>query len=212
MCVLCCIITIMKTLDSKKKGARHQAQCSDTNWVEKFALPQCIFHRACFKTKNQLEISTAWWSKESAELPEKKKEKTAWNRLWNKVMQESLLLPASWASASISQSLRVTFLSSDTWNSQPLSTEIYLETFYFSTWYFFINFIYLFLAVLGGSSLLRRLFSSCGKWGLLSSCSAYNPHCGGFSCCKVQPLECSGFSSCGLWALGHRLSSCDTQV
>ena len=73
MCVPCCIITVMKTLDSKKKGARHQAQCSGTNWVEKLALPQCIFHRDCFKTKSQMEISTALWSKESAELPEKKK-------------------------------------------------------------------------------------------------------------------------------------------
>ena len=144
MCVLCCIITVMKTLDSKKKDDRHQAQCSCTNWVEKLALPQCIFHRAGFKTKNQMEISTALWSKESAELPEKKK--TAWNRLWNRVMQESLLLPSSWAAAPISQSLRVTFLSSDTLNSQPLSTEIYLETFYFSTWYFFIIlFIYFWL-------------------------------------------------------------------
>ena len=75
MCVLCCIITVMKTLDSKKKGARHQAQCSGTNWVEKLALPQCIFHRDCFKTKSQMEISTALWSKESAELPEKKKKR-----------------------------------------------------------------------------------------------------------------------------------------
>ena len=73
MCVLCCIITVMKTLDSKKKDDRHQAQCSCTNWVEKLALPQCIFHRAGFKTNNQMEISTALWSKESAELPEKKK-------------------------------------------------------------------------------------------------------------------------------------------
>ena len=42
-------------------------------------------------------------------------------------------------------------------------------------------FIYLFCTVLG-SSLLRRLFSSCGEWGLLSSCGAQASHCGDFSC------------------------------
>lgn len=56
-----------------QKGARHQAQCSGTNWVEKLALPQCIFHRACFKTKSLIERSTAWCSKETAEFSEKKR-------------------------------------------------------------------------------------------------------------------------------------------
>ena len=40
---------------------------------------------------------------------------------------------------------------------------------------------YLFLAALG----LRRcstFFSSCGVWGLLSSCGEWASHCGGFSC------------------------------
>ena len=41
-----------------------------------------------------------------------------------------------------------------------------------------------------------QAFSSCGKWGLLSSCCARVSHCGGFSC--------------GAWALGHGLSSCGT--
>ena len=42
-------------------------------------------------------------------------------------------------------------------------------------------FIYLFFTVVG-SSLLHRLSSSCGEWGLLSSCSAQASHCSGFSC------------------------------
>ena len=56
-------------------------------------------------------------------------------------------------------------------------------------------FIYLFFsfAVVG---LLLGLFSSCGKWGLLSSCYVRASH-GGFSCC-------------GTWALG--LSSCGSQA
>ena len=41
-----------------------------------------------------------------------------------------------------------------------------------------------------GSSLLQGLFSSCGKWDLLSSCSAQASHCG-------------GSSRGGAWALGH---------
>ena len=39
-----------------------------------------------------------------------------------------------------------------------------------------------------GSSLLRGLFSSCGKRELLSSCSVQASHCGGFSCCRAQAL------------------------
>ena len=48
-----------------------------------------------------------------------------------------------------------------------------------------------------GSLLLCQLFSSCGKWGLLSSCGARASHCGDFSCCRVRALGHDGFSSCG---------------
>ena len=51
--------------------------------------------------------------------------------------------------------------------------------------------------------------SSCGQWGLLSSCCARASHCGGFSC-WAQALGHSGFSSCGSQALEHGLSSCGT--
>ena len=49
---------------------------------------------------------------------------------------------------------------------------------------------------LAGSSVLCSVFSSCGEQGLLSSCSAWASHCGGFSGCRAQALGYSGFSSC----------------
>ena len=42
-------------------------------------------------------------------------------------------------------------------------------------------------------------FSSCGKWGLLSSCSVWASHCSDFSCCGAQALECVGFSAGDAW-------------
>ena len=50
---------------------------------------------------------------------------------------------------------------------------------------FFNNFIYFYLSISGcaGSSLMCRLFSSCGEQGLLSTCGVQASHCGGFSCC-----------------------------
>ena len=42
-------------------------------------------------------------------------------------------------------------------------------------------------------------FSSCGEWGLLSSCAAQASYCGGFSCCRAQTLK-HGLGSCGAWA------------
>ena len=79
----------------------------------------------------------------------------------------------------------------------------------------------LFLSVLNnlifdcaGPSLLCRLLSSCGEWGLLSSCSVCASHYGGFSFCRAQALELTGsvvlaheLSSRGSWALEHRFSS-----
>ena len=45
---------------------------------------------------------------------------------------------------------------------------------------------------LAGSSLLHRLFSSCGKPGLFSSCGVWASHCGGFSCFGAQALGLPG--------------------
>ena len=52
-------------------------------------------------------------------------------------------------------------------------------------------------------------FSTCGKWGPLSSCSAWVSHCGGFSFFRAQAVGLTGFSSCSSWAPEHRLNSCD---
>ena len=73
----------------------------------------------------------------------------------------------------------------------------------------FLNFIYLFLAVLG---------LCCCAWAF-SSCGKRASHCSGFSCCRARALGmrasvvvARGLSSCGLWALERRLSSCGTRA
>ena len=60
--------------------------------------------------------------------------------------------------------------------------------------------IYLFLAVLA-LFCYRWVLSSCSEQGLLSSCSAWASHWGGFSCCWAQGLRRKGFSSCDSQAL-----------
>ena len=60
-----------------------------------------------------------------------------------------------------------------------------------------------------GSLLLHKLFSSFGKWGLLSSCPAWATHGSCFSCRGARALGCAGFGSCSakaqqLWVPGHR--------
>ena len=49
------------------------------------------------------------------------------------------------------------------------------------------------------SSLLHAVFSSCGKRGLLSSCSVWACHGGGFSCYRSQPLELWHMSLVAPW-------------
>ena len=66
------------------------------------------------------------------------------------------------------------------------------------TIFLFWNFIYLFIFTCAQCSLPHRLFSSCGKWGLLFSWGAWAFHC-------------DGFSYCGTWAVGHMVfHSCST--
>ena len=60
--------------------------------------------------------------------------------------------------------------------------------------------IYLFIFGCAGSLLLCGLFSRCGEWGLLSSCSMRSSHCGGFSCCRAGALGHAGLSCCSVWA------------
>ena len=59
-----------------------------------------------------------------------------------------------------------------------------------SLFFFFNNFIYLFI-IFGciGSLLLHRFFSSCGERGLLSSRGAQASQRGGFPRCGAQALE-----------------------
>ena len=71
--------------------------------------------------------------------------------------------------------------------------------------WFYYNFLKKFIL---GSSLLCRLFSSCGEQGLVSSCGVWASHCGGFSCCWAQAIGCKAFNTCGSWALEHRFYSC----
>ena len=60
-------------------------------------------------------------------------------------------------------------------------------------------FIYLLLAALGLHCCVQA-FSSCGEWGLRSSCSARASHRSGFPGRGPQALGHVGFSSCGTWA------------
>ena len=66
------------------------------------------------------------------------------------------------------------------------------------------NYLFLAMFVLVGV----WAFSSCSKWGQLSSCKLAS-HCSGLSCCRVWALGLLGFSSCNtqaqqLWLLGFR--------
>ena len=70
-----------------------------------------------------------------------------------------------------------------------------------------------------GSSLLHGLFSSCGEWGLCSSCSAGVSHCDGFFCCAAQALgvwasvvAACELSGCGSRGPEHRFNSFGTWV
>ena len=64
---------------------------------------------------------------------------------------------------------------------------------------FFVNSIYLFVGC-AGCSLLCRLFSSCGRRGLPSSCGLRAFHCGSFSHSWAPALGCSGFRGCDTWS------------
>ena len=65
--------------------------------------------------------------------------------------------------------------------------------------------IIVFLFGCAESSLLCGLYSSCGGWGLLFSCSSRAPHCTGFFRSGAWALGNSGFGSCGTWAQESRL-------
>ena len=77
---------------------------------------------------------------------------------------------------------------------------------------------YLFIYGYAGSSLLHRLFSSCGKQGIRSSCRARASHRSGSSCCWAWAPGCAGtvvacrLSSCSSRALQHRLNGYGAQA
>ena len=68
------------------------------------------------------------------------------------------------------------------WENNISSSPLFLFLFFFFLSFLKNNFIYLFLTVLG-LCCCAQAFSSCGEWGLLSSCSARAFHCSSFSCC-----------------------------
>ena len=59
------------------------------------------------------------------------------------------------------------------------------------------SFIHLFIyGSTGGLHCCVGFFSSCGKWGLLSTCGAQISHCSGLSyCSRTRGVGCVGFSS-----------------
>ena len=82
-------------------------------------------------------------------------------------------------------------------NGTPKCFSINNNRFYFKKKIEFIN-----LCIFGcaGSSLLyAQAFSSCGKQGLLSSCSAWASHWGGFSCCGARVLGHTGSRILAEW-------------
>ena len=69
------------------------------------------------------------------------------------------------------------------------------------TFIYSLNFTYLFIFGLAGSAMLRGLFSSCGKRGLLSGLGTWASHCRSFSRWGTQAL-----ASVGSVVVIHRLS------
>ena len=85
--------------------------------------------------------------------------------------------------------------------------------------FFFFNFIYLFIFGCVGSLLLCAGFLSLLRAGDTLPCGARASHCGGFSCCGARALGvwasvvvACGLSSCGSRALERRLSSCGARA
>ena len=69
---------------------------------------------------------------------------------------------------------------------------------------------YLFIFGCTGLHCYERAFSTCGEWGLLSSCGTQASCCGGFFCCVAWAPWHAGFSGWGAWAsifVAHGLQS-----
>ena len=72
-------------------------------------------------------------------------------------------------------------------------------------------YLFIYLWVCCVFNVMCGLFSSCSRWGLLSSHGVRASHCGGFSC-GTQVLGLEGFGSCSFQALEHRLNSCGSHT
>ena len=83
-----------------------------------------------------------------------------------------------------------------------------LSGFQFS--YTFLSIYFIFGCA--GSSLLRGLFSSCCRRGLLPSCNIRAFRCSGLSGCRAWAPGHSGFSGFGSGALEHWFNSCGTRA
>ena len=106
------------------------------------------------------------------------------------------------------------------WCGNPWRAELPLSAPLFGgySFNFLSNYLISFLALLG-LGCCAGAFSSCDKWGLLSSCSAKASYCDDFPCCRTRALgtrtlvlAACRLSSCGSRALEHLLSSCGAEV
>ena len=70
--------------------------------------------------------------------------------------------------------------------------------------------MYLFIYGCAGSLLLHLLFSSCSKWGLLSSCRARASHCSGFLLHTQHGLQVLGLL--WLWHVGSTVPAHELHV
>ena len=101
---------------------------------------------------------------------------------------------------------KLTFLFLFTYLAAPgLSCSMHMRSF------FMYIIIYLLIFGWAGSSLLHRLFPSCGEWGLLSGCGAC-------ACCSLQQLLLLRSMGSRVWglsnpqALERGLNSCGAQA
>ena len=80
----------------------------------------------------------------------------------------------------------------------------------YHTLYLLKNIISVFIMFIFGHAgclLLPRTFSSCGEWGLLSSCSVRASHCSGFSGYRARILGHMGFRAVAPQASERRLTA-----
>ena len=112
-----------------------------------------------------------------------------WNSKWNSWQRKiSCCIMGSSTAKSGEQGLGTKTQISADWRTQNRAASG--MSFSFLSPFFFFKiclFVCLLLAVLGLHYCVRA-FSSCGWWGLVSSCGPWTSRCGGFSCCGTRAL------------------------